>query len=118
MPNNLDLIKSVLLERIQETREALKDARARIETPYEASFWGSHSEAGSEDFQKQMIQAEIQRLSVFLEKAERAFIRLEKKEGDFGICRKCGKMIPLQRLLAVPITEHCATCKNGIKKIK
>lgn len=111
--DHLQQVKAVLQQRIGEAREELKAARTRIETPWEASFYGSHSEAGSETYDREMAGADQTRASKFLEKAQEALIRIEKWPDKFGICRGCGKLIPVERLLAVPITEHCAECKNG-----
>lgn len=39
-------------------------------------------------------------------------IRELENETFNGLCRKCGKMIPWERLEAVPITTQCCSCKK------
>jgi DnaK suppressor protein len=37
---------------------------------------------------------------------------LEKiKKGTYGICEKCGKKIPVKKLLAMPETKFCLKCQ-------
>ncbi len=31
---------------------------------------------------------------------------------EFGLCKKCGKKIPLQRMLLVPQSPYCVNCSN------
>ena len=35
------------------------------------------------------------------------------KLSNYGICRKCGKQIPLERLKEVPQTGACCSCKKN-----
>jgi DnaK suppressor protein len=45
-----------------------------------------------------------------LQAIEEALYRLEK--GTYGICRDCGEPIAAPRLLAIPWTRVCITCKE------
>lgn len=42
-------------------------------------------------------------------KIRRALARIE--EGTYGICLNCGEDIPIARLRARPVTDHCLNCK-------
>lgn len=42
-------------------------------------------------------------------KIRRALTRIE--EGTYGICQGCGEDIPIARLRARPVTDHCFDCK-------
>ncbi len=44
-----------------------------------------------------------------------ALRRLYTSPETFGLCRVCGREIPLQRLLAVPHTRFCVECKTGLE---
>jgi DnaK suppressor protein len=46
-------------------------------------------------------------------KIKRALIRIE--EGTFGICQSCGEDIPIARLKARPVTDHCFDCKTRME---
>ena len=34
------------------------------------------------------------------------------RNGTFGVCKKCGKLIPKPRLEAVPTAKMCIECKT------
>ncbi len=46
-----------------------------------------------------------------LKAVESALARL--KTGRYGICLRCGKKIPDERLSAIPYAVLCVECKNG-----
>jgi DnaK suppressor protein len=43
-----------------------------------------------------------------LEKINTALARIERNE--YGICTSCKDTIPMERLKAIPYTDHCVTC--------
>jgi YteA family regulatory protein len=45
-------------------------------------------------------------------KIDRALRDIEN--GDYGVCKICGKVIPEERLDFIPYAEHCVNCQNGI----
>jgi DnaK suppressor protein len=50
-----------------------------------------------------------------LRKAEEKLAQLERMhqqvdEPGFGLCRKCGQPIPMQRLILMPQSAHCVRC--------
>jgi DnaK suppressor protein len=54
-----------------------------------------------------------------LRQAEQKLDELERMqtrqdEPDLGLCARCGKPIPMQRLLLVPHSTHCVTCAERI----
>ena len=38
------------------------------------------------------------------------------RNGTFGVCKKCGKLIPKARLEAVPTAKMCIECKSAQEK--
>lgn len=46
-----------------------------------------------------------------LREIDEAIERLRK--GSYGICRRCGREIPEERLEAVPEADHCVDCQRG-----
>ena len=50
------------------------------------------------------------REKVFLEKIERALVKL--KGEDFGLCEECGEEISIKRLEARPESSLCIKCKE------
>lgn len=44
---------------------------------------------------------------------------LEKiKEGEFGVCERCGEDISLKRLEARPVAELCIRCKEETERVE
>ena len=64
----------------------------------------------SDDIDRKMIEAlgfqEIKRLRLI----EAALFRI--KEGKYGFCIKCGKLIPQDRLEVIPYAIMCIECKS------
>lgn len=47
-----------------------------------------------------------------LEKINAALASIER--GEYGNCRACKKPIPMERLKAIPYTDHCVACADSI----
>ncbi|MGI6226425.1 MAG: TraR/DksA C4-type zinc finger protein [Peptococcales bacterium] len=77
----------------------------------ELSMYDNHpGDVGSETFERgKDLGSKIYALQQ-IEKVEDALERLEK--GLYGICDKCGKPIPKERLEAIPLTTMCVKCRE------
>jgi RNA polymerase-binding protein DksA len=68
------------------------------------------ADIASDDIDRKMIEAigskELNRLKLI----ESALTRI--KQGKYGLCMKCGKRIPLDRLEAIPYALLCIACKS------
>jgi len=67
------------------------------------------ADIASDDIDRKMIEAlgsqELKRLKLI----DSALTRIE--QGKYGLCMKCGKRIPLDRLEAIPYALMCIDCK-------
>jgi RNA polymerase-binding protein DksA len=64
----------------------------------------------SDDIDRKMIEAiGIQELKR-LKQIESALTRI--KQGKYGLCIKCAKRIPAERLQAIPFAMMCIECKS------
>ena len=67
------------------------------------------ADVASDDIDRKMIEAigslELKRLR----QIDSALTRI--KQGRFGVCIKCGKKIPRERLEAIPYAAMCIECK-------
>ena len=65
----------------------------------------------SDDIDRKMIEAlgaqELKRLKLI----DSALTRIE--QGKYGLCMKCGKKIPKDRLEAIPYALMCIVCKSA-----
>lgn len=69
------------------------------------------ADIASDDIDRKMIEAlgaqEIKRLKLI----DSALTRIE--QGKYGLCMKCGKRIPRDRLEAIPYALMCIECKTA-----
>lgn len=68
-------------------------------------------EDGAETAEKEHLNQMASRLQKFTTQLELAYIRI--KNGTYGICIQSGKLIPKERLRAVPHTQHTIEAKLG-----
>lgn len=62
--------------------------------------------------QKSMLEANLRSAEESLFRLEQALSNLDKPH--FGICSKCQKQIPLERILAIPEARLCVSCASMI----
>jgi RNA polymerase-binding protein DksA len=69
------------------------------------------ADIASDDIDRKMIEAlgsqELKRLKLI----DSALTRIQ--QGKYGLCVKCGKRIPQDRLEAIPYALMCIDCKNA-----
>jgi RNA polymerase-binding protein DksA len=69
------------------------------------------ADIASDDIDRKMIEAigsqELKRLKLI----DSALTRIQ--QGKYGLCVKCGKRIPQDRLQAIPYALMCIECKNA-----
>jgi DnaK suppressor protein len=75
----------------------------------EAAIAGKTLEDGSATFEKEQTNQLAARQKKFIEQLEAALLRIENK--TYGICRSTGKLIPKERLRAVPHTTQSMEAK-------
>jgi RNA polymerase-binding transcription factor DksA len=68
-------------------------------------------EDGAETAEKEHLNQMASRLQKFTTQLELAQIRI--KNGTYGVCIQSGKLIPKERLRAVPHTQHTIEAKLG-----
>ncbi|MDX1904583.1 MAG: TraR/DksA C4-type zinc finger protein [Thermonemataceae bacterium] len=70
-------------------------------------------EDGSDTLEKENLNQLAARQQKFIQQLEMALIRI--KNGTYGICIDTGKLIPKERLLIVPHTQHSIEAKMSKK---
>ena len=69
------------------------------------------ADSASDDIDRRMIEAigsqELKRLKLI----DAALTRIQ--QGKYGLCMKCGKRIPQERLEAMPYALMCVECKTA-----
>jgi len=104
-----DLIKEKIRmarEELYELADSLSSANTNGD---EAAIAGKTLEDGSATFEKEQTNQLAARQKKFIEQLEAALLRIKNK--TYGICRSTGKLIPKERLLAVPHTTQSMEAK-------
>ena len=78
-----------------------------------SSAYAKVMEDGADTAEKESLSQLAARQQKFINNLENALIRI--KNGTYGICVDTGKLIPKERLRAVPHTMHCIEAKLNRK---
>lgn len=88
----------------REDQETLSDVSG------ENNYRDHMADQGSATFARELDMTLEDNAREALEQIDGALARIEA--GTYGICKRCGAEIPLQRLEAVPAAELCISCKE------
>lgn len=97
----LQEFKELILEKMATAQQNYDELRGRIMTD-ESSPTFKVLEEGASTLQKEQASQSAQRQMEFIKKLQGALVRIENK--TYGVCRVTGKLIPKERLMAVPHT--------------
>jgi RNA polymerase-binding protein DksA len=105
--SDLQEFKSILLEKLRSAKEELSALATSLSSPNangtdDTAGTYKTLEDGSATLEKEQINQLAARQKKFIEQLEAALVRIENK--TYGICRETGKLIPKERLRAVPHT--------------
>jgi len=106
--------KAIILKKLEEARKELVNLQAALNNANEHGTDDTAStfkmlEDGSDTLAKEEAGQLAVRQKKFIEQLENALIRIENK--TYGICRVTGKLIPKERLRAVPHTTQSIEAK-------
>ncbi len=101
----LQEFKDIILEKMQIAREELGALTTSLSNPNangtdDTAGTYKTLEDGSATLEKEQINQLASRQKKFMESLEAALARIENK--TYGVCRETGKLIPKERLRAVP----------------
>jgi len=101
-----------LLGDLEQINAGAADMERRVGSPF-----GKREEEATESFELEKRLALEKRLRDSLAEVERALQKF--KEGTYGQCDECGKLIAPERLEALPQANLCVECKaNQAKNAK
>ena len=103
----LQEFKELLLDKLRIAKEELNSLASSLSTPNangtdDTAGTYKTLEDGSATLEKESINQLAARQKKFIEQLEAALVRIENK--TYGVCRETGKLIPKERLRAVPHT--------------
>ena len=103
-------MKESLLALKKEIFDKLKVNKEEYTEIVEGSDAKDEVDVASDEMDRKMLDAlgaqDVKRLKLI----DSALARIE--QGKYGLCLKCGKKIPRERLLAIPYAFMCINCKN------
>jgi DnaK suppressor protein len=111
----LQEFKQLINEKIRIAREELHSLAASLNSGNtngtdDTASSGKTLEDGSASLEKESINQLAARQKKFIDQLEAALTRIENK--TYGICRETGKLIPKERLRAVPHTTLSMEAKS------
>jgi RNA polymerase-binding transcription factor DksA len=104
---DLQEFKGILLDKLRSAKEELSSLATSLSSPNangtdDTAGTYKTLEDGSATLEKEQINQLAARQKKFIEQLEAALVRIENK--TYGVCRETGKLIPKERLRAVPHT--------------
>jgi RNA polymerase-binding transcription factor DksA len=105
--SDLQEFKALILDKLRSAKEELNALATSLSSPNangtdDTAGTYKTLEDGSATLEKEQINQLAARQKKFIDQLEAALIRIENK--TYGICRETGKLIPKERLRAVPHT--------------
>jgi RNA polymerase-binding protein DksA len=112
--NELEEFRAIINQKLEEARRELNNLSQALTNANEHGTDDTAGtfkmlEDGSESLAKEEAGQLAQRQRKFIEQLENALVRIENK--TYGICRVTGKLIPKERLRAVPHTTQSIEAK-------
>jgi DnaK suppressor protein len=102
-------------ELVEDLRILKESLRAIQEKQQGIGSWNLDFARDSADTESsESIAFQIRRLSDTLSQVSAALVRIEN--GKFGICVRCGDLIDIERLSAIPFTRRCIACSTNQKQ--
>jgi DnaK suppressor protein len=105
--SDLQEFKTLLLDKLRSAKEELNALATSLSSPNangtdDTAGTYKTLEDGSATLEKEQINQLAARQKKFIEQLEAALVRIENK--TYGVCRETGRLIPKERLRAVPHT--------------
>jgi DnaK suppressor protein len=111
---DLQEFKTIILDKLQTAKGELGTltqslSSTNVNGTDDTSGTYKTLEDGSATMEKEQTNQLAARQQKFIEQLQAALVRIENK--TYGICRETGKLIPKERLRAVPHTTMCMEAK-------
>lgn len=115
MQENQDIINKLMEERASAEERIMS---LNKEDPFSDPDYANNNTPVDTDVHEQesheRIEAEIKTLRDKIDNINLAIERV--KEGKYGICKRCGKVIDVRRLKLIPESVYCVSCENELVK--
>ncbi|MCX7775037.1 MAG: TraR/DksA C4-type zinc finger protein [Rectinemataceae bacterium] len=106
----IEKMKNLLLEQKREIMNTISDSNEQLKTVLSEMDPKDSADIASDDIDRIMIEALSSQDLKRFRAIEAALVRIS--QGRYGICAKCGKRIPPERLEAIPYAVLCVECQK------
>ncbi len=121
-PEDLEYFQNLILKQREESLKEIKrlesiarnDDNLQNNTMLDSTYAYHMADVGTDAQEREKAFLWLSRENKYLSYMNTALDRI--KNGEYGMCIECGKMIPKERLEEVPHTQHCVKCKTRGKK--
>jgi RNA polymerase-binding transcription factor DksA len=112
--DELKEFETIITQKLEATRNELNFIRETLSRKNDNGTENTANstklmEDGADISEKEQLSQSAGRLQKFAQQLEAALIRI--KNGTYGVCRDSGKLIPKERLRAVPHTQQTIEAK-------
>lgn len=112
----LDYFKEIILQKREKIMDDIAQSKERTEDMLKSesvnAIYSSHmADAGSDQQEREKAFYWLSRENSYFQYLNRALDMI--KDGTFGICKICGEIINEERLIEVPHTTKCFSCKSN-----
>ena len=112
----LEEFKAIILEKMEAAKREFENLRATVmnanaNDTEDTSPTFKNMEEGASTLSKEDAGRLAQRQMKFIQNLQAALVRIENK--TYGVCRETGKLIPKERLRAVPHATLSIEAKEG-----
>ena len=112
----LEEFKALIIEKLEAAKREFENLRATVMNANEnntedTSPTFKNMEEGASTLSKEDAGRLAQRQMKFIQNLQAALVRIENK--TYGVCRETGKLIPKERLRAVPHATLSIEAKEG-----
>lgn len=114
--DELQEFKDIILKKLASSREEFSTLQKSLKDGNENGTDSTNNnyltlDDGADTFEKENTTQLAARLMKFIQNLEAALVRIENK--TYGVCKTTGKLIPKERLRAVPHTTQSIEAKLG-----
>jgi DnaK suppressor protein len=114
--DELQEFKDIILKKLASSREEFNTLQKSLKDGNENGTDSTNNnyltlDDGADTFEKENTTQLAARLMKFIQNLEAALVRIENK--TYGVCKTTGKLIPKERLRAVPHTTQSIEAKLG-----
>ncbi len=116
--SELQEFEDLINDKISKAKKELNNLKSTLSKDDDSgtdatSAYAKILEDGADTAEKESLNQLAARQQKFISNLENALVRI--KNGTYGICVDTGKLIPKERLRAVPHTMHCIEAKLNRK---